>query len=947
MRGTFVRKLALTLASLISVTLLVGPIPAGANETEEQSKRLEPLGECVKENPSSWLLLVDTSKSLQTADPGDARVGALKFVVEQLALLHSEEQPVYLEILEFGAMVRRPKAMDNFGEEHWPSLDESNKSKVVQVVSGLANSDWDLHTDYLRALQPVHPDNKEGVAGDEIGVIDLFKEQGRDTCQVLLWFSDGKLSLEKGYESNGLPESFAVPNDDERGEYEDKLLDELCLSRGLVDDLRGAGEAGFGTRNSTYVITVGLGNEKDFGVLEAIAERNTSRPLATHHGDGSVKTSCGREPGLGVFFSSDDVWQLKGVLFDAVSGRKTEVCPEEGCPLINPFDISAAVTYFMMVINTAPDVTVTLRGPGSEYPLETTTQRPLGEDGNISINADQPRSITIAANGPTGSDGSWVGEWEVEFSTTDPLNKIYLNPVGALRPLLVKEFVEEGAKPLLTFELNPADALMKDKSLTGEQLEDKNLEVNLYVRVKQEGMSGWMNLDQVPLSDPTLTSERQYEGVDPLQSNQPLACEVKLDATYTYASDVDPIRLSGGDYKPCDGIDGVSKGELSVGDKATSPRPCDPGKPAPLPGYFDASSSDNEYTVEICFKAGETGAGFVEFLGLEDDQFANIDVDVDPERHDFEDGDPGKVFTVRFKANNADLRQFGEEKYPFQLVVKFKSTSQRDNASEDHAIPVLGAVENSTVIDRDWTEIILWTLGSFLLPWLLLYAYNFFWGSRFTKTGPLQRADVDVVVRNGQLFPAQGRNSIVNSEDFGPHAGVRSRSRKFQVTGEVGQVAELAGRMPKLPHNEPWAEGRFQDGIPRYVLSEQGTSKDLTGGRLTPSAAPAWLLGISVVDGETERLSEDWHGRLLVVLPSEPGKHAEASFEELLPQINKALDEHNEAMNEWQNSTNVATEESALDESSGVDLISPPETQLPEMPADEFPKPNNFPEIPD
>jgi len=944
MRGTFVRKLALTLASLISVTLLVGPIPAGANETEEQSKRLEPLVDCLTENPSSWLLLVDTSKSLQTTDPDDARVEALKFAVEVLAAF-GEEQDVYIEILEFGGTVRRPEAMDDLGEEHWPSLDESNKSKVVQVVSGLADSDWDLHTDYLRALQPVHPDNKEGVAGDEIGVIDLFEEQRRDTCQVLLWFSDGKLSLEKGYESNGLPESFTVSNDDERGEYEDKLLDELCLGRGPVDDLRGAGKAEFGTRNSTYMITVGLGNEKDFGVLEAIAERNTSRLLATHHGEGSVKTSCGRAPGLGVFFSSDDVYQLGPALLNALSGRDTDL-PVKGKS--RSFYVSKAITYFMMVITTGPDVAVTLRGPGSEFPLETTTQRPLGEDGNISINADQPRSITIAANRPTGSDASWVGEWKVEFSTEDPSNEISLNPVGKLRPLLVDEFVEEGAKPLLTFELNPADALMKGKSLTGEQLEDRNLEVNLYVRVKQEGMSGWMKLDQVPLSDPTITPRRQYEGGDPLQSNRPLACEVKLDATYTYASDVDPIRLSGGDYKPCDGVGGVPKGELSVGDKATSPRPCDPGKPVPLPGYFDASSSDNEYTVEICFKAGETGAGRVEFLGLEDGQFANIDVDVDPKIHDFKDGDPGKVFTVTFKANNADLRQLGKEKYPFELIVKFKSTSQRDDASEDHAIPVLGAVENGTEIVRDWTEIILWTLGSFLLPWLLLYAYNFFWGSRFTKTGPLQRADVDVVVRNGQLFPAQGRSSIVSAEDFGVSGGVRSRTRKFQITDrEIGAVAELTGRTPKLPHNEPWAEGRFQDGLSRFVLSEQGTSKNLTAGRLTPSAAPAWLLGISVADGETSSLSEDWDGRLLVVLPSEPGKPPEESFEELLPQINGALEEHNEAVHEWRNSTNVASDDPLAEESFGADPIFPPETGIPEMPDDEFSDRTNFPEIPE
>ena len=411
------------------------------------------------------------------------------------------------------------------------------------------------------------------------------------------------------------------------------------------------------------------------------------------------------------------------------------------------------------------------------------------------------------------------------------------------------------------------------------------------------------------------------------------------------------------DWEECVGEDGESLRELDVLPTPQFPTTCDDGT-IPATDAFDASDPGKIIEVEVCFVAGEDGLGNVQFIGA-----ANVDgpavsvVVVRPEvQQEWEISELGEQIFIKvsLRADEQELmRRFKEndEKSNDRAVVlrlDFTSTSERDE-KVDRPYPVFVEVpiQHSGSTQTNWALFFIFTLGSFLLPLLLLYAYNFFWGSRFTKTGPLQRADVDVVVRNGQLFPAQGRNSIVNSEDFGPHAGVRSRSRKFQVTGEVGQVAELAGRMPKLPHNEPWAEGRFQDGIPRYVLSEQGTSKDLTGGRLTPSAAPAWLLGISVVDGETERLSEDWHGRLLVVLPSEPGKHAEASFEELLPQINKALDEHNEAMNEGQNSTNVATEESALDESSGVDPISPPETQLPEMPADEFPKPNNFPEIPD
>ncbi len=948
MRGTFVRKLALILAALMSALVLVGPIPAGAEDSEERTERLEPLGKCVPEKPSSWLLLVDTSISLRRSDPGNERVKALTFAVDMINDFRtSYKQDAYIEILEFGETTRRP---DGLGTE-WRLLDESYKSTLDGVIRGLAEANKDYHTDYLRALRPWHPDNPEnmdGGAGNEIGVLDLFKKQQEDTCQVLLWFSDGKLSLEENYKSNSLPESFTTPYNAKRGEkgdYEKKLLDELCSEGGPVDELRGGGEAEFGSRNATYVITVGLGKEKDFGLLEAIAEGNTStRDLKTHHGQGLDKTSCGSKPGLGAFFSSEDVYGLKLALLDAFSGRETEVCSED-CPLIVGFEVSAAVTYFMMVISAAQDVAVELRGPGGkEYALTTITERRLGRDGTLSINAADPRSITIAANRPTDSGTSWIGTWEVQFSTQNPENSIFLNPIGKLQPLLVDKFVREGEEPVLTFELNLEHALMEEESLTGEQLEDENLAIKLDIRVRQEGMSDWMELDEDPPDDPSITSRRSYRGTRALQSNGPLTCEVKLEATYTYIEGIDPIRLSDGGYKPCEGVGVDARGELPVRDKATFPMQCEPGRAYQLDDYFDYSDRSNEYIEEICFKAGENGAGFVQYMP-EAPSFPVV-VDVEPDRHDFEEGDE-KWFTVRFTAANEDLETFREEKSTSSLVVQFKSTSSQDASSDTYSIAVSYAIKNSTILDPDWTKIILYTLGSFLLPLFLLYFYNFFWGSRFTRTGPLQRVDVEVVVRNGQLFPAQGKNSIINAEDFGPHAGVRSRNRKFHVIGEVGQAAEMVGRVPKMPLSEPWAEGRFLDGVPRYVLSEQGTSKDLTAGRLAPAAAPAWLLGILAADSAASGLSEDWQGRLLVVLPSGAGKTAEASFEELLPQINRVLDEHNDPLHEWQSATPTDSSEPAGDGRLGPDDISPPEIQLPGLPGDEIPKSNNFPEIPD
>jgi hypothetical protein len=82
-------------------------------------------------------------------------------------------------------------------------------------------------------------------------------------------------------------------------------------------------------------------------------------------------------------------------------------------------------------------------------------------------------------------------------------------------------------------------------------------------------------------------------------------------------------------------------------------------------------------------------------------------------------------------------------------------------------------------------------------------------------------------------------------------------------------------------------------------------------------------------------------------LPSGTGKPAEASFEELLPQINRVLDEHNDPLHEWQNAVTVELNEPVADGGLGPDLAVPPVPEMPSLPGDDSPKPNNFPEIPE
>ena len=315
------RKVWVVSAVALVVSLLLGPISATALTTKEKYK---PFEDCLKsETASSWLVLMDTSQSLQkpNVDPEDDRVRVLEDLLIQITPKSDSGKEVYLEIWEFGETVRRAKGLQG---EDWQSLDNTSLRKFLGVVKGLSNAENDFHTDYLRALRPANPYNSDrNEIASERGVIEVFGRQKRPTCQVLVWFSDGELSLEKGYVSHGLARTFEAGDakyyDDPKandldkvlGRNEADLIQELCRRNGPVDQLRGSGRAGLKTGEATYVITVGLGEGDRFGVLQAIAEGETSTEMTTDHkGDLEGLATCGQKPGLGIFRPAENVGDL-------------------------------------------------------------------------------------------------------------------------------------------------------------------------------------------------------------------------------------------------------------------------------------------------------------------------------------------------------------------------------------------------------------------------------------------------------------------------------------------------------------------------------------------------------------------------------------------------------------------------------------------------------------
>ena len=513
MRRRAVSKVSGVLAGVLAVVLLAGPVPASAERSTED--KFQPLTSCVsEERSSSWLFLMDTSSSLtkENVDPDDRRVDALAYLLKDLNReFKNSNSKIYVEILEFGSTVRRAKGLDG---PYWQSLNDGNEEKFLDVVERLTEADSDNETDYLRALRPAHRYNPDRVeVAEDLGVIELFDKQDRDTCQVLVWFSDGELSLEPEYKSHGLARTFTAgdiadydlePGDKkleelsekERakeavrrvekvlGQNEEALFEELCRPNGPVDAVRGRGVGGLGTGEATFIVTVGLGESGKFGVLQAIAEGATEEDLKTDHGaiEGST---CGSKPGLGIFLNTKEVKDLPKVFFNVSAGRETKLCggEEDECSERVEFNISSAMTYFSALIDAGPGVTVTLEGPrgGPEnpYPLGSDQEAYETSDGLLEVDAQEGKNIRARVESPT------AGTWAIVFNPKHPDNWVQLVPTGTLVPHLVDKIAEAGKPPELWFKLKTTAAAQD--ALTKDDLGDGNLVLDLQARVRTEG----------------------------------------------------------------------------------------------------------------------------------------------------------------------------------------------------------------------------------------------------------------------------------------------------------------------------------------------------------------------------------------------------------------------------------------------------------------------------
>lgn len=210
------------------------------------------------------LFLVDESKSMQTADPGDLRVTAIRGAISNLglnllAVEGDASRSIDVKISVFAT------AYQSLGD--WVRL-SPDTSSLLEQVDELASRDSAADTDY-----------EAGLEGAEREFVEYERANGR-SCKVLVWLSDGVIDL-RGSDKTADQRSF----------------EGICSASGVANRLRNQGIFSFGIGLSTNA-TAPTGT---FGQMTQIVEGTRD---CGSFSEGSGGTSVGQ------FIESPDAAKL-------------------------------------------------------------------------------------------------------------------------------------------------------------------------------------------------------------------------------------------------------------------------------------------------------------------------------------------------------------------------------------------------------------------------------------------------------------------------------------------------------------------------------------------------------------------------------------------------------------------------------------------------------------
>lgn len=356
---------------------------------------LQDFGACVAGGGDARvLLLLDTSASLGTTDPGAGRVDAARHLTDQLGeFARATKAPLNIAVAGFA---------DDFDVAlDWTALNSSGERKITKAVDSFRAKDKGWETDYWRALQGARSYLSDGA--------------GPQDCKALVWLTDGMYDLDvrdskQERDDFGTTKPYAPGLELTSAKSADKAerlgSTDLCRVGGVADALRTDG-----------ITTVAIalrekGGAADYSLMSGVATRAKVDEQA-----------CGARQPMGSFVLAEDVGDLF-FAFDALADpenlpteRTSKLCQGDICPEGTHGFVTDQTIRSASVLGGAsvPGFEAVFVAPGGDRHTLRAGETLKVDHPGYSLRASWRAADVFSAKIVRGEASSWAGDWGVVF----------------------------------------------------------------------------------------------------------------------------------------------------------------------------------------------------------------------------------------------------------------------------------------------------------------------------------------------------------------------------------------------------------------------------------------------------------------------------------------------------------------------------------------------------
>lgn len=397
----------------VAVSIVGGPSASRADVADDTLQRI---ASCLHERHAlSIVLLVDTSGSLKTTDPGNDRIAAARLALSNFASLAAIDdggRKPKIEVMLAGFSSRFEPIVS------WTALNAKWRTSFDGPLESFASRNEGIDTDFPTAL---------------IGSQRELAARAPRACKAVLLFTDGKYdvvdSSSQARVDAGLTKEYApgisLDEDGSSDQVEALGRDLLCRADGLADSLR---------RDRITLVTLALAAR-----IEPV-DQQFLRALSEGRADGAT---CGaRTAGTGAYLAAAQLSELKqqfnrvtsaiaGGRAIASSGDSVPVCSRDACDAgRHAVPVDAAADRVSLLVDTGgegvdatidlPDgagsISVTAGESGSDSVGGTEVQWTWVDDHTLNVEANL--SGEQVAGDKTSADGA-AGDWHVTLVQRD------------------------------------------------------------------------------------------------------------------------------------------------------------------------------------------------------------------------------------------------------------------------------------------------------------------------------------------------------------------------------------------------------------------------------------------------------------------------------------------------------------------------------------------------